>query len=64
MESFLSDFITFLRVERNLSSNSIEAYKHDIARYLDFLQGDSSVKGVSDITPRHIRQYIDRKSVV
>ena len=58
MESFLSDFITFLRVERNLSSNSIEAYKHDIARYLDFLQGDSSVKGVSDITPRHIRQYI------
>lgn len=58
MESFLSDFITFLRVERNLSFNSIEAYEHDIARYLDFLQGDSSVKGVSDITPRHIRQYI------
>tara|TARA_B100001079_G_C16375869_1_gene499658 strand:+ start:449 stop:1396 length:948 start_codon:yes stop_codon:yes gene_type:complete len=58
MESFLGDFITSLRVERNLSSNSIEAYDHDIARYLDFLQEDSSVKSVADITPKHIRQYI------
>lgn len=58
METFLSDYITSLRVERNLSSNSIEAYEHDIVRYLKFLQEDSSVKSVADITPRHIRQYI------
>ena len=36
METFLEDYITILRVEKNLSPKSIEAYKRDLTRYIDF----------------------------
>lgn len=37
MEKYLEDFINFLIVERNLASNTIEAYASDLSKYADFL---------------------------
>ena len=39
MKAFLDQFIAYLKFERNLSENSIEAYNADLTRYISFLSG-------------------------
>ena len=39
MKTFLDQFIAYLKFERNLSENSIDAYKTDLTRYISFLSG-------------------------
>jgi integrase/recombinase XerD len=39
MKSDVEKFFRFLRLEKSLATNSIEAYQHDIARYTAFLEG-------------------------
>ena len=47
-----------LRVEKNLSPNSISAYKGDLIRYLDFLSNEQSLTDLDDIRQIHIRSFI------
>tara|TARA_Y100000768_G_scaffold225532_1_gene170261 strand:+ start:95 stop:952 length:858 start_codon:yes stop_codon:yes gene_type:complete len=46
-----------LRVERNVSIHTIDAYKRDINQYLMYL-GDLDIKNLSDVKSTHIRDYI------
>ena len=39
MNLYLESFLDYLRVEKGLSANSIDAYKHDLVKYLRFLEG-------------------------
>jgi len=49
--NYLSEFINFLSIERNLSLNSIESYKNDISRFISFLGKKKVVKaGQEDIS--------------
>ena len=58
MKTYLNDYLTMLRVEKNLSTNSISAYKGDLKRYLDFLSNDQSLIDLDDIRQIHIRSFI------
>ena len=58
MDTFLEDYITILRVEKNLSPKSIEAYKRDLTRYIDFLQEEKDINNLEEISPKHIRGFI------
>lgn len=57
MNQFLDLFISYLVVEKGLSSNTREAYSRDLARYLDYLerQGCSSP---ADIRPAVIADFL------
>ena len=57
METHFHDFLTMLRVERNVSSHTMDAYKKDINQYLVYL-GDLDIKNLSDVKSTHIRDYI------
>ena len=57
METHLHDYLTMLRVERNLSPLSIEAYKHDITDYLKYLE-KKDLNYLHDISQKHIRGYM------
>jgi len=46
-----------LRVERNVSPQTIDAYKRDLKQYLGYIN-DQRVKDLSEITSTHIRKYI------
>ena len=46
-----------LRVERNVSTHTIDAYKRDINQYLLYLS-DLDIKNLSDVKSTHIRDYI------
>ena len=57
METHFHDFLTMLRVERNVSTHTMDAYKRDINQYLVYL-GDLGIKTLSDVKSTHIRDYI------
>ena len=57
METHFHDFLTMLRVERNVSNHTMDAYKRDINQYLMYL-GDLDIKSLSDVKSTHIRDYI------
>ena len=37
MNDYFQDYLTMLRVERNLSSNTINAYERDLKEYFEFI---------------------------
>ena len=57
METHFHDFLTMLRVERNVSTHTMDAYRRDINQYLMYL-GDLDIKNLSDVKSTHIRDYI------
>jgi integrase/recombinase XerD len=58
MKTYLADYITMLRVEKNLSPHSIEAYERDINRYLLFLEEEEKINSLEEVTQKHIRGFI------
>ena len=57
METHLHDFLTMLRVERNVSDHTMDAYNRDINQYLMYL-GDLDLQNLSDVKSTHVRDYI------
>ena len=53
METHFHDFLTMLRVERNVSTHTIDAYKRDINQYLLYLS-DLDIKNLSDVKSTHV----------
>lgn len=58
MDTYLEDYLTMLRVEKNLSTNSITSYKADLNRYINFLFNIESIKNLNSIRQIHIRNFI------
>ena len=57
MKDYLKEYLDALRVERNLSSMTCEAYKQDLNDYLKFIKSKKT-KEIFEITQMHIREYI------
>ena len=57
METHFHDFLIMLRVERNVSDHTMDAYKRDINQYLMYL-GDLDLQNLSDVKSTHVRDYI------
>ena len=57
MDQHLDLFLNYLIVEKGLSSNTIEAYSRDTARYLDSLS-KSGVAAVQEARPVHVVAFI------
>ena len=55
METHFHDFLTMLRVERNVSTHTMDAYKRDINQYLMYL-GDLDIKNLSDVKSSSIKR--------
>ncbi|HOK27248.1 MAG TPA: site-specific tyrosine recombinase XerD [Bacteroidales bacterium] len=52
------DFETYLRLEKSLSSNSIEAYLHDITSLREYFSGEGRNKKPAEITYNDLQDYI------
>lgn len=57
MQSYLQDYLIMIRVERNLSKKTYEAYQRDLKTYLKYMS-DKSFKDVSEIHQVDVRSYI------
>jgi len=58
LNKFLKDYITHLRIERNLSQNTIDAYQRDLTRYLNFIEKFESINDLNKVKQKHVRQFI------
>ena len=57
MEDHLLEYLNMLRVERNLSPNSIKSYEYDIIEYLKYLK-TKDLHCLDDISEEHIQSFI------
>ena len=58
-ESAISDFVTYLRLEKSLSDNSIEAYRHDVMKLYQYLIAtDQSEITPEKITIEHLHEFL------
>lgn len=49
----------YLKIERSLSENSVEAYLHDIAKFHDFLMISYSDVKPKEVSAMHLREFIE-----
>ncbi|MCI0495776.1 site-specific tyrosine recombinase XerD [candidate division KSB1 bacterium] len=61
MEAHIENFINFIIVERNLATNTIEAYASDINKYADFLMS-RGVTRLENVQPPDVLAYLTRLS--
>ncbi|HEU0265090.1 MAG TPA: site-specific integrase, partial [Geobacterales bacterium] len=57
MDALLDQFISYLTVERGLSSNTLEAYSRDLILYVGFLSGEG-ITSPAEIRPLQVASFI------
>lgn len=57
MREALREYLSFLEVERNLSPNTLRAYRNDLELFLEFCRR-ASVKSVGEVDHRLLRRYL------
>lgn len=55
----LQRYLQFIKLEKNLSENSVASYKNDLQRYLKFLSDDLRIQKLEGVELRHIEQYLE-----
>ncbi len=55
----LNLYLQFIKLEKNLSQNSIISYKNDLRRYLIFIADTLKIKDLGGITLQHIENYLE-----
>ncbi len=59
MDDVIAQFLNFLAVEKNASSNTISAYKNDLQQFGAFLRGAGSENGLSRLNSDSIVAYVE-----
>lgn len=57
-ESYRRGFDAFLRLEKSLSQNSVEAYRHDIEKLTAFLEQNNLPIQPADLTLQHLQKFL------
>ncbi len=58
MNSYLQRFLRYLKIEKNLSINTLSAYEYDLNRFIDFQNPDSERYDPEQISSNDISRYI------
>ena len=58
MEDFLKDFANNIRLEKNHSYNTVLAYVSDVRAFILYLEKETSVNSIKDITEFEIKGYL------
>lgn len=56
MEVFLKEYLTHLKLEKNLSINTVSSYKNDLSSFISFLK-DKRIDDPSSVTSEHISAF-------
>ena len=54
----IAAFKTYLRLEKSLSTNSIDAYVHDIEKLVQFLDYTNVGLGATQLKTEHLRNFL------
>jgi integrase/recombinase XerD len=56
MKEFVKEYLALLKVEKNLTSNTILSYQNDLEVFINYLQ-DVDIKDLSEINTKHISSF-------
>ncbi|HPS62177.1 MAG TPA: site-specific tyrosine recombinase XerD [Bacteroidales bacterium] len=62
-EATTAGFKAYLRLERSLSANSVEAYLRDVGKLTDFLESEGIRTGPERVTAEHLKSFLERVNV-
>lgn len=57
-EAYKKGYKAWLKLEKSLSSNSVEAYLHDVEKLTDYLQYTGKLQAPADITLTDLQQFV------
>jgi len=57
-EAYKKGFKGFLRIEKSLSDNSVEAYLHDVDMLTGYLQSSGNLKAPADLALKDLQQFV------
>lgn len=60
----LQRYLQFIKLEKNLSDNSVASYQNDLERYLKFLSDDLRIQKLGGVTLQHIEKYLEELSAM
>jgi integrase/recombinase XerD len=55
----IKQFESYLKLERSLATNSIEAYRHDVEKLYQFLQLKGFDISVKDVEAIHLQDFLE-----
>ena len=58
MNKYIEEYLSILKVERNLAYNSLDSYRRDLKKYRHFVKETLNISSISDVSLGHIRSYI------
>lgn len=58
LESYLKEYLYYLKVTKNLAKNTILSYERDLSDYLDFIKRNYDIKDYNNISDEHLRNYL------
>ncbi|MBU1099865.1 MAG: site-specific tyrosine recombinase XerD [Bacteroidetes bacterium] len=58
MEQFLKEYLALLKLERNLSENTIDSYESDIRSFLNYLD-ENKIEDFDEVTHRSISNFFE-----
>ena len=56
--SYLKGYSSYLKLERSLSGNSIEAYEHDVEKLIQFLEFKKLELSPKQVELSHLREFL------
>lgn len=57
-DKFIKNFMSYLRIEKSLSDNTIDGYKADIIKLKEYLEIQGLSLSPNQVTPEHIRSFL------
>ena len=60
MQEFLKEYLSSLKVEKNLSDNSINSYKTDLSKLFDFFI-NASITDLNNVNYNHITTFFEQQ---
>ena len=58
MLDFLREYLSILKLEKNLAENTVRSYENDIKKFLEYT-GEKGIEDISEINSSHISKYFD-----
>jgi integrase/recombinase XerD len=60
MLDFLKEYLALLKVEKNLSENTITSYQTDLIKLFDFLESEK-INDLNDVKYKHLTKYFEKQ---
>ena len=60
MKQFIDEYLTALKFEKNLSENTLAAYRTDLVKFINYVSSEKKLSDADEIKSEHISGFFDK----